>query len=134
MTDESSSSSSIRTTTTESIWVLYGSQTGNSEQAAKDFCQQIETKFTPSYFKDLHLDPVKVETTCMQLDDFLEYQHAAFTKTMVIFVSSYGVGQAPMGSPMFRSFAEELLVQVESEKTSTDLLKGLDYAICGLGE
>jgi len=132
MTDESSSSSR-----TESIWVLYGSQTGNSEQAAKDFCQQIETKFTPSYFKglDLDLDPtVKVETTCMQLDDFLEYQHAAFTKTMVIFVSSYGVGQAPLGSPMFRSFAEELLVRVENGKTSSDLLKGLDYAICGLGD
>lgn len=114
---------------TESIFVLYGSQTGNSEQAALDFCQQIQEKFTPSYFQGLALDPVKVETTCIQLDDFLEYQHAAFTKTMIIFVSSYGVGQAPMGSYKFRSFAEALL-----ESGNTSMLKGLSFAVCGLGE
>ena len=84
MTDDSGSS--IRT---EPLFVLYGSQTGNSEQAAEDFCTQIKEKFTPSYFKELDLEPVKVETTCIQLDDFLEYRHAAFTKTMIIFVSSY---------------------------------------------
>ena len=84
---------------------------------------------------------VKVETTCMQLDDFLDYRHAAFTKTVVIFVSSYGVGQAPMGAQKFRSFAEELLSMVETEtesggkeeKNKRQLLKGLRYAICGLG-
>ena len=71
---------------TESVYVLYGSQTGNSEQAAKDFCEQIEEKFTPSYFESLKVDPVKVETSCMQLDDFLEYEHSSFTKTMIIFI------------------------------------------------
>ena len=76
----------------------------SSEKAAKDFCDQIQEKFTPSYFDGLGLEHVQVDTTCIQLDDFLEYRHAAFTKTMVIFVSSYGVGQAPMGSAKFRSF------------------------------
>lgn len=119
---------------TESVWVLYGSQTGNSEQAAKDFCEQIEEKFTPSYFESLKVDPVKVKTNCMQLDDFLEYEHSAFTKTMIIFVSSYGVGQAPMGSYKFRSFAEELLAQTKSGDLGSTFLKGISYAVCGLGK
>lgn len=128
MTDESNSNR------TERIFVLYGSQTGNSEQAAKDYCKQIKEKFTPSYFKDLDLDPVEVETSCIQLDDFLEYRHAAFTKTMVIFVSSYGVGQAPIGSQKFRSFVEEMYAQADSGKVNKALLKGLNYGICGLGD
>lgn len=119
---------------TESMYVLYGSQTGNSEQAAKDFCTELEEKFTPKYFEDMGLSPVKITTNCLQLDDFLEYEHSAFTKTMIVFVSSYGVGQAPMGSYKFRSFAEELLSQTESGKLSSDFLKGLSYAVCGLGK
>ncbi|OEU16079.1 flavo protein, partial [Fragilariopsis cylindrus CCMP1102] len=109
--------------------VLYGSQTGNSEQAAEDFCQVMKEKYTPSYFRTLNLLPITVQPTCLQLDDFLDYQHAAYTKTIVIFVSSYGVGQAPIGSYKFRSFAEELF----NNKYAT-LLKGLRYAICGLGD
>jgi len=129
MTEDSNSD-----TRTEHVFVLYGSQTGNAEQAAEDFSKKIQAKFTPKYFKDLDLDPVSVETTCISLDDFLEYRHAAFTKTIVIFVSSYGVGQAPMGSQKFRVFAEELMTQTESGKSSKTLLKGLNYAVCGLGD
>ena len=136
----SSSSNSSNNTREEPIFVLYGSQTGNSEQAAKDFCTELETKFTPSFFEGLGLEPVAVETTCIQLDDFLEYRHAAFTRTMVIFVSSYGVGQAPIGSYKFRSFAEELIKMAEtnngsgSGSSAAQLLGGLSYALCGLGE
>eukprot|EP00536_Pseudo-nitzschia_multiseries_P003226 jgi/Psemu1/185310/e_gw1.48.124.1 len=120
---------------TEPVFVLYGSQTGNSEQAAEDFSKQIEDKFSPSYFKELGLDPVKVVTTCIQLDDFLDYKHAAFTKTMVVFVSSYGVGQAPIGAYKFRSLAEELISLTEDGKPGAKtLLKGLKYALCGLGD
>ena len=144
--DEDAATTSIRT---EPIFVLYGSQTGNSEQAAEDFCQVMKEKYTPSYFRTLNLLPITVQPTCLQLDDFLDYQHAAYTKNIVIFVSSYGVGQAPIGSYKFRSFAEELLSLVDNEITTTKnngtggggdnnnkyatLLKGLRYAICGLG-
>jgi len=138
MAADSSSSSSSNNTREEPIFVLYGSQTGNSEQAAKDFCTELETKFTPSFFEGLGLEPVAVETTCIQLDDFLEYRHAAFTRTMVIFVSSYGVGQAPIGSYKFRSFAEELIKMAEtnngSGSSAAQLLGGLSYALCGLGD
>ena len=161
MTSTSTSDEDAATTTstttsirTEPIFVLYGSQTGNSEQAAEDFCQVMKEKYTPSYFRTLNLLPITVQPTCLQLDDFLDYQHAAYTKNIVIFVSSYGVGQAPIGSYKFRSFAEELLSLVDNEITTTKnnstgggggggdnnnnnkyatLLKGLRYAICGLG-
>jgi sulfite reductase alpha subunit-like flavoprotein len=136
--DDDATTTSIRT---EPLFVLYGSQTGNSEQAAEDFCKVIKEKYTPSYFRDLNLIPITVEPTCIQLDDFLDYRHAAYTKNLVIFVSSYGVGQAPIGSYKFRSFADELLSLVEITKNNgggdnnkyATLLKGLRYAICGLG-
>jgi sulfite reductase alpha subunit-like flavoprotein len=139
MTSTSSSNNTATSIRTEALFVLYGSQTGNSEQAAEDFCKVIKEKYTPSYFRDLNLIPITVEPTCIQLDDFLDYRHAAFTKNLVIFVSSYGVGQAPIGSYKFRSFADELLSLVEITKNGggdnkyATLLKGLRYAICGLG-
>mmetsp|Transcript_55299 Transcript_55299/g.134314 ORF Transcript_55299/g.134314 Transcript_55299/m.134314 type:complete len:248 (-) Transcript_55299:309-1052(-) len=102
---------------TEKLYVLYGSQMGNSEAAAKDFCTKAKSK----------LDGV--ETICTQLDDFLDVHHAEFTKCIVIFVSSYGVGQAPLGCHKFRTFTETLI-----EKNDNNLLDGLRYAICGLGD
>jgi len=115
----------------ESLYVLYGSQMGNSEQAATDFCTELESKYTPDFFKAQGLSPVQVETTCMQLDDFLEIQHANFTKCIVIFVSSYGVGQAPLGAYRFREVCDALAAD---EATYKDTLTGLKYAICGLGD
>jgi sulfite reductase alpha subunit-like flavoprotein len=113
----------------QQLYCLYGSQTGNSEQAAEDFCRQIPEKFTPEFFKQHNLPHVQVETTCIQLDDFLELRNAEFTKCLVIFVSSYGVGQAPLGAYRFRSLTDKL-----AEGAYPSLLKGLSYAICGLGD
>lgn len=115
----------------EPLYVLYGSQMGNSEQAAKNFCAQLEEKYTPDFFKAHDLPPVQVQTTCIQLDDFLEMKHAAFTKCIVIFVSSYGVGQAPLGAYRFREICEAFS---KDEANYEDTLKGLKYAICGLGD
>lgn len=117
--------------TVEPLYVLYGSQMGNSEQYAKLFCSRLKKKYTPEFFKEQGLPEVQVETTCIQLDDFLEVQHAAFTKCIVIFVSSYGVGQAPLGSYRFREVCDAFS---EEEETYKSALKGLKYAICGLGD
>ncbi|KAL3924487.1 MAG: hypothetical protein SGILL_001012 [Bacillariaceae sp.] len=113
----------------EHLFCLYGSQTGNSEQAAEDFCRQISQVYTTAFFQKHNLPAVEVETTCIQLDDFMELRNAEYTKCMVIFVSSYGVGQAPLGAYRFRSFADKLV-----DGANPSMLKGLSYAICGLGD
>lgn len=77
----------------EKLYVLYGSQMGNSEGAAKDFCNLIKSNYNDEYFNQHKLPSLEAETTCMQLDDFLEIEHSNYTKCLVIFVSSYGVGQ-----------------------------------------
>lgn len=102
---------------------------GNSEGAALEFCKEMENKYTPDFFAQQKLDVLDVETTCIQLDDFLEMNHANYTPVLVIFVSSYGVGQAPLGGYRFRELCDEF-----SEKGHEDALKGLKYAICGLGD
>jgi len=116
----------------ESIFVLYGSQTGNSEGAAKDFCTQLSKMYTPSFFQQHGLPYMKIKTECIQLDDFLELKHAAFTKCLVIFVSSYGVGQAPLGAYRFRELCDYWTEHQSS--SSIKSLDGLYYAICGLGD
>lgn len=82
-----------------------------------------------------------VTASCMQLDDFLELQQAQLEKgsrVVIIFVSSYGVGQAPLGSYRFRSVCDELLVMSSKKglghNTPLLPLQGLSYAVCGLGD
>lgn len=77
---------------TEKLYVLYGSQMGNSEGAAKEFCGLIQSTYNDDFFQKHNLPIFKVEMECIQLDDFLEVKHADYTKCLVIFVSSYGVG------------------------------------------
>ena len=118
----------------ESLYVLYGSQTGNSEGAAKDFCAQLQTIYTPSYFEQHGLPVIQVKAQCLQLDDFLELHHAAFTKCIVIFVSSYGVGQAPLGAYRFRELCDYWAQHPPQDEQQSSSLQGLQYAICGLGD
>jgi MioC protein len=117
-------------TRTEPLYVLYGSQMGNSEQAAQEFCKLAVEKWTPKFFEKQGLEPITVEPTHMQLDDFLELKHANYTKLIVIFVSSYGVGQAPLGAYRFRELCEQFTKNAPEQKP----LQGLQYAMCGLGD
>ncbi|CAJ1952244.1 unnamed protein product [Cylindrotheca closterium] len=116
---------------TEKLYVLYGSQMGNSEGAAREFCNLIKSTYNDDFFAKHKLPSLEVETTCIQLDDFLEVKHADYTKCLVIFVSSYGVGQAPLGSYRFRDLCDEFLT---NDGSNTNILTGLKYAICGLGD
>jgi sulfite reductase alpha subunit-like flavoprotein len=130
-------------TRTEEILVLYGSQTGNSEQAAKDLCEQIPTRLSPGQIRslvtvgktdDTHSNEIiHVHARHMQLDDFLEIERAQWTRLIVIIVSSYGVGQAPLGAYRFRELCDAWTDNNESSSTS-DLLQGVYFAMCGLGD
>ena len=59
-------------TRTEKVLVLYGSQTGNSEAAAKDVCDKMSEKLSPLLLKKLTgtTNTIFVECSHMQLDDF----------------------------------------------------------------
>ena len=128
--DRSRNIISIIMTRTEPLYVLYGSQMGNSEQAAQEFCKLAVEKWTPQFLEQQGLEPITVEPTHMQLDDFLELKHANYTKLVVIFVSSYGVGGAPLGAYRFRELCEHFTNDAPEQKP----LQGLQYAICGLGD
>jgi sulfite reductase alpha subunit-like flavoprotein len=106
----------------EVIHVLFGSQTGNSEQAAQDFCAQ---------WKEASAQKLKnpVHTRCTSLDDFLEVDYAPWTRVVVIYCSSYGVGQAPLGASRFRELCNHCLQQQPAP-----FLQGVHYALCGLGD
>ena len=105
----------------EEILVLYGSQTGNSEQAAIDLTEKIPEK--------LSNEEVTVSARHMQMDDFLEIERARWPRLVVIITSSYGVGQAPLGAYKFRALCDAI-----GEKKLGGLFDGVSYAMCGLGD
>jgi len=105
---------------TEEILVLYGSQTGNSEQAAIDISEKIPQQLGSKY-----------TSRHMQLDDFLEIEKAKWTRNVIIVTSSYGVGAAPLGAYRFRAFCDEIL---ERQKECSGLLEDIHFALLGLGD
>ena len=106
----------------EEILVLFGSQTGNSEQAAETLASLIPSKIS--------LPSVSVTSTFMQLDDFLELHRAKWTSVVVIITSSYGVGQAPLGCYKFRSLCD----RINSHQGCHNMLEAVSFAMLGLGD
>lgn len=132
---------------TEHIYVLFASQTGNAEQAAKDLCAQVPTQLSsaalatwtgiPSHSVEAaNRIQVKVTASTMQLDDFLELEQCKWSRLMVIITSSYGVGQAPLGGYRFRDLCDAWLEDSTSskKKEKKKVLDGVKYALCGLGD
>ena len=116
----------------EEVLVLYGSQTGNSESAAHEISASIPSRLS---------SPGRpIASRVMHLDDFLEVERAAWTRLVVIVVSSYGVGHAPMGAQRFRDVCDEILDGDDdgsasgARKEHAGLLEGVTYAMIGLGD
>lgn len=124
----------------ELVYVLFASQTGNSEQAARDICDQIPEKLSPQQIQKLTAAAgissskanVTITTKSMQLDDFLEIEHAPWTRLVILCLSSYGVGQAPLGGYRFREFCDALIERDDSKEGL--LLEGVTFALLGLGD
>ena len=126
----------------EEILVLFASQTGNSEQAAQDIAQQIPHKLSPEGLEKL---TGAAKSSCsihkkltarhMQLDNFLEIREAPWTRLVVIVLSSYGVGQSPLGGYRFRDLCDHLLEQQEQQKDgASKMLDGMSFCLLGLGD
>lgn len=117
----------------ENIYVLYGSQTGNSEQVAKDLCLQVSKQLSSNQIQKYTgtKENIVAVPKCMQLDDFLELDKAQWTRLMVIVTSSYGVGQAPLGCYRFRELCDTWKKETDMHQGTLD---GMQFAICGLGD
>lgn len=109
----------------EEVLVLYGSQTGNSEQAAQEVADEIPSKLSRDGVVD-------VSARHMQLDDFIEIERAKWPRLVVVVTSSYGVGQAPLGCYKFREMCDA--INDDGGKEYSKLLDGLTYAMLGLGD
>ena len=111
----------------EELLVLYGSQTGNSEQAAINIADNAPEKLSTS--------SVSITARHMQLDDFIEMERVKWPRVVVIVTSSYGVGQAPLGCYQFRKMCDALLTQSGNGNPNVvGLLNGVTYAMLGLGD
>jgi len=99
------------------VLVLFGSQTGNSEQTADTIAQHIPT-----------ICDGKITARAMQMDDFLENMEAKWPRLIIIVTSSYGVGQAPLGAYKFRELCDE------KSSTYPTLLANTSYLMLGLGD
>jgi len=122
----------------EEVLVLYGSQTGNSEAAAEQLSSLLPSKLSTSTNRTL-------TSRCMHLDDFLELEHAKWTRLVIIVCSSYGVGQAPIGARKFREVCDTILERFgydeddnnandDKNKNGDKMLTGVTYALLGLGD
>lgn len=120
----------------EKVYILYGSQTGNSEQAAQEVCDQMRDKLSSTAIQKMAStrDEIHVQPVCMQLDDFLELERCQWTRLTVIITSSYGVGQAPLGCYRFRQLCDAWSEQHRGNTNKNGILKGLKFALCGLGD
>jgi sulfite reductase alpha subunit-like flavoprotein len=110
---------------------MLASQMGTSRRAAEAFCDEAATRLTASAIQDMtgtDLD-ITATPTLMTLDAFLEEKEAAWTRIIVIFVSSCGMGDPPKGGWRFRDFCDALPMSAKAK----NMLTGLKFAICGLG-
>ena len=125
---------------------MFGSQTGNSEEAARTICNGIPTKLaSPTQIQKLTgcsdedaSNCVQVVPKRMQLDDFLELDHCKWSRLVIIVTSSYGVGMAPLGCYRFRELCDAWWDQYgntdDDNNNSSKILDGLQFALCGLGD
>jgi sulfite reductase (NADPH) flavoprotein alpha-component len=92
-------------------WVLYGSETGNAEQVAKDLAAAIEGKGIT-----VRLD---------MLDDVAPTQLPPATGPVLVVTSTYGDGDMPYNADRFwRALSDD----------GAPRLDGLHYAVLGLGD
>jgi sulfite reductase alpha subunit-like flavoprotein len=98
-------------------------------------CHQVNTRLNPQQIQKLTGTPhvITIIPTHMQLDDFLELKRANWTRLVIVIVSSYGIGHAPLGAYRFRELCEAWLERTSDDRNTLDL-EGLNFALCGLGD
>ena len=123
----------------EEVYILYGSQSGSTEKAALAFAEEMTKKLTSESIEEMTGTQTNIEImpTVMKLDEFLERKEGKWTRLVLLFLSSYGSGEAPVGAKKFRDFCDALVKQYENNnhQIKTNLpLEGLHYSMCSFGQ
>lgn len=100
-----------------SLYILYGSQTGNAEDIARDLASRCE--------EQLGLSDVLCDTLNSQKKTITEIK--AHAKMLVVICSTTGNGDAPEN-------AESFWRSTKLRSAAKDLYLGVKYAVLGLGD
>eukprot|EP00933_Yihiella_yeosuensis_P073880 TRINITY_DN8266_c1_g3_i1.p1 TRINITY_DN8266_c1_g3~~TRINITY_DN8266_c1_g3_i1.p1 ORF type:complete len:1881 (-),score=449.35 TRINITY_DN8266_c1_g3_i1:199-5841(-) len=96
----------------ESITVLYGSETGNAEEQAKNLVQDLAAR--------------GLKSTVSSLDDF-EFDELPNQKVLILVVSTCGLGEFPQN-------CKQTWIKLQSPELPMTWLDGTKFCVFGLGD
>jgi sulfite reductase alpha subunit-like flavoprotein len=109
----------------EKVLVLFGSQRGKSEEAAKGLFNDMKEKL--SFEIEKLGGNIIVEPVILELDEWLK--NPWWTRLVVIVVSSFGRGDAPANASNFRELCDKWI----DLELVDPFLDGVNFALLGLG-
>ncbi|OLQ00553.1 Pyruvate dehydrogenase [NADP(+)], mitochondrial [Symbiodinium microadriaticum] len=95
-----------------SVTILYGSETGNSEEQAKNLMQDIMAR--------------GLKATCTAMDDF-DFEELPNQKIVILVVSTCGLGEYPAN-------CKQTWMKLQSQELPMSWLSGTKFAVFGLGD
>lgn len=124
------------TTREEDVLVLYASQRGSAESRANLIGEQIPEKLSPEAIQKFTGSDtsVTVKPKILSLNEFLTDEDGKWTRLVIIVVSSFGTGQAPMNGRRFRTLCDGWISDFTSDPAKDKFLTGLRFALLGLGD
>ena len=137
----------------EEILVLFGSQSGSAEAAAERIAKELPQAMQIVHADDDGSGPI-ITPKLMGLDDWLETSESnPLTRVVIIVVSSFGMGGAPMNAKMFRRRCDDILQDIKrrqsdcpstkddspeehdaQESKACKFLKGIHFCLLAFGD
>jgi len=124
----------------EPVLILYASQRGNGEGHAEKLAAQITDQCSVEKIQRLTKTQAQITIVpqCMSVDDFLTDHKCQWTRLVILVVSSYGIGGAPMNGRKFRTLCDGWVQDAKKEQQGSNpalhFLDGLQFALLGLGD
>jgi sulfite reductase alpha subunit-like flavoprotein len=119
----------------EEVLVLFGSQRGTAERMAAAMAERLPRELSP---ESIQLrtgtdEIITVVPKLVALDDFL-HDGSRWSRIVIVVVSSFGVGGAPMNARMFRRACEDWISELKDGRRPDRFLEGLRFALLGYGD
>jgi sulfite reductase alpha subunit-like flavoprotein len=119
----------------EEVLVLFGSQRGTAERMAAAIAERLPRELSPESIQARTGtdEVITVVPKLVALDDFLQ-DGCRWTRIVIVVVSSFGVGGAPMNARVFRRACEEWISELKDGRRPDRFLEGLQFALLGYGD